>query len=49
MNKLTKIVLAGLVAVPVVITVVILSTTDVIKNKFKKNDNNGSEGESLVE
>ena len=43
MNKLTNIVLVGLVAVPVVITVAILTTGEGIKNVLKKNKKDDSE------
>lgn len=43
MNKLTNIVLVGLVAVPVVITVAILTTGEGIMNILKKNKKDDSE------
>lgn len=43
MNKLTKAVLVGLVAVPVAVTVVILTTGEGIMNVIKKNKKDDSE------
>lgn len=46
-DKFTTIVLTAILAVPLVATVVILSTAEFIKNKVSKDENNDSEKVSL--